>query len=547
MIVLIKTIEWYDLMKNSKIVILKGRPKQSKSTFHLKYIAFEELQKWIRRGVFFKHLLRYQEARFLTYRIDFIVYPFLTAILLLLLSPKLCYFEDERGNQQKITFYSLSRLLLKIIKDFWKKFSLIRRTHVEVKRISGLVSQQSKNKLLDLSFSPVYLRTDLAFGIRSGGSIGHIAGVLNHLDASTGKPIFLSTDIVPTVREDLETHIILPKKEFWDFKELPSIHFNEVFEETAQGYLKDKKISFIYQRYSINNYSGVKLARLYSVPFILEYNGSEVWIHRHWGRSLKYEELSDQVELLNLKAADVVVVVSRAMKDELLERGIEAEKILVNPNGADAVRYSPNVDGSDVRQHYHLDGKLVIGFIGTFGKWHGAEILAEAFGKLLKTYPFYKERVLLFMIGDGVTMPEVRRNIDKFAIRENSTLTGLIPQEEGAKHLAACDILVASHKPNPDGTPFFGSPTKLFEYMAMGKGIVASDLDQIGEVLKHDDTAWLVKPGDVKSLMEGLKVLIDDKERRRRLGQAARDEVVAKYTWREHTRKIIEKLKERCT
>jgi glycosyltransferase involved in cell wall biosynthesis len=138
----------------------------------------------------------------------------------------------------------------------------------------------------------------------------------------------------------------------------------------------------------------------------------------------------------------------------------------------------------------------------------------------------------------------VKEEIDKYRIREDSILTGLIPQEEGPKYLAACDILVAPHKPNPDGTPFFGSPTKLFEYMAMGKGIVASNLNQIGEVLKHDHTAWLVKPGDAESLMEGLKVLIDDRERRKRLGQAARNEVVAKYTWKEHTRKIIEKLKE---
>jgi glycosyltransferase involved in cell wall biosynthesis len=68
----------------------------------------------------------------------------------------------------------------------------------------------------------------------------------------------------------------------------------------------------------------------------------------------------------------------------------------------------------------------------------------------------------------------------------------------------------------------------------------------IGEVLKHDDTAWLVKPGDVESLMDGLKILIDDEHLRNRLGKAARQEVIAKYTWKEHTRKIIEKLMEVC-
>jgi glycosyltransferase involved in cell wall biosynthesis len=533
-------------MNDLKITILKGITKKRETSFNWTCITFEELRECIRRGVFFKHLFRYQEARLLTYRIEFIVRPFLTSILLLLLSPRLCYFEDEQGNRNGINYYALSRLLWRIIREFGKKYGLIRRIRFEVKHLSGFILQRSKNKLLNLSASPVYLRTDLAFGLHSGGSLGHIAGVLNHLDEFTGRPIFLSTDMIPTVKKDLEMYIILPKKEFWDFKELPSICFNDIFEEAAQKYLKDKKVSFIYQRYSINNYCGLKLARIYNVLFILEYNGSEIWMSRHWGKLLKYEKLTEQIELLNLKAADIVVVVSQAMKDELIMRGINEGKILVNPNGVDPDRYTPDVDGSRIRNQYHLDGKIVIGFIGTFGKWHGAEILAESFGNLLQKYPKYQGRVKLLMIGDGMTMPLVKENIDKFGIKESCVLTGLIPQEEGPKYLAACDVLVASHKPNPDGTPFFGSPTKLFEYMAMEKGIVASDLDQIGEVLKHDHTAWLVKPGDIESLMEGLRVLIDDRVRRERLGQAARNEVVAKYTWKEHTRKIIEKLKEQC-
>lgn len=533
-------------MNDLKITILKGTAKEFETSANWTCITFEELRDWVRRGIFLKHLFHYQEARLLTCRIEFIVKPFLTSILLLLLSPRLCYFEDEQGNRQKITFYALGKLLWGIIRDFGRKFGLIRRTGIEVKYLSGFVSQQSKNKLSDLSVSPVYLRTDLAFGLRSGGSVGHIAGVLNHLDSCSGKPIFLSTDIIPTVRKDLETYLVSPSKDFWDFKELPSINFNKTFEQDAKKYLKDKNPSFIYQRYSANNYSGLKLARFYGVPFLLEYNGSEIWIHRHWGKPLKYEPLSEHIELLNLQAADVVVVVSQPMKDELVKRGIESEKIFVNPNGVDPERYSPNIDGSDIRRQHNLDGKTVIGFIGTFGKWHGAEVLAEAFGRLLQEYPDYRNKVRLLMIGDGIMMPEVKARLKKLEVGESATLTGLVPQEEGPSHLAACDILVASHVPNRDGTPFFGSPTKLFEYMAMGKGIVASDLNQIGEVLKHDYTAWLVKPGDIDSLMIGLKTLIDDEPRRVKLGKAAREEVIAKYTWREHTRKIIEKLKERC-
>ena len=533
------------MMEFSKITILNIGVEKPLPSMNSQVMTLEELRNCIMQGTIIKHIFRYQESQLLTYWLELIPKPFLMACLIRLLGRKACYLRNAEGLQQAITVKLLLKLLGQFLKDCLRKSFLIRRHQNEVQQLSHKFKTNNLNKkFLDLFGSPFYLRTDLTFGLRSGGSLGHIAGVLNHLDEFSGKPIFLSTDIIPTVKRDLETYIILPKKEFWDFKELPSIHFNERFEQVAQKYLKERKVSFIYQRYSMNNYCGLKLARLYNVPFILEYNGSEIWIHRHWGRSLKYERLSERIELLNLKAADIVVVVSQAMKEELLARGIEAEKIIVNPNGVDPDSYSPNVDGSGVRRQYHLNGKNVIGFIGTFGKWHGAEILAEAFGKLLHTYPEFQKRVILFMIGDGVTMPLVKRNIDKFAIKESCILTGLIPQEEGPKYLAACDVLVASHKPNPDGTPFFGSPTKLFEYMAMGKGIVASNLDQIGEVLKHDHTAWLVQPGDIESLMEGLKILIDDRVRRERLGQAARKEVVAKYTWKEHTRKIIEKLKE---
>ena len=143
-------------------------------------------------------------------------------------------------------------------------------------------------------------------------------------------------------------------------------------------------------------------------------------------------------------------------------------------------------------------------------------------------------------------MPNVKEAISRYGIEQYCILSGLVPQEQGPSHLAACDVLVSPHVPNADGSPFFGSPTKLFEYMAMGKGIVASDLDQIGEVLRHDGTAWLVKPGDAESLKDGLHVLLQDADRRNRLGQAARQEVLRHYSWRQHTERIIQKLVERC-
>ncbi|MBF7081429.1 glycosyltransferase [Desulfallas sp. Bu1-1] len=530
-----------------RIIILKNALQKPKPSSHCTVITFEEIKNWIARGVFLRHLFCYQEVKLLTYRLEVLSKPFITAILIRLLSRRVCCFEDEQGRYQSITIPFLVKLFWHLIRDLVQKFISIHCIHREIEQLSGeCFTRASTSKVLDLSATPVYLRTDLWFGIRSGGSVGHIAGVLNHLDEFTGKPVFLTTDIIPTVRKDIETHIVLPDNSGWDFKELPGFFYNQTLETAARKLLGNKKISFIYQRYSVNNYAGVKLAQFYNVPFVLEYNGSEIWINRHWGKPLKHESLSELIEFLNLKAADVVVVVSQPMKDELVARGIDADKILVNPNGVDPERYSPGVDGSAVRRRYNLAGQTVIGFIGTFGRWHGAEVLAEAFGRLLREFPVYRRQVRLLMIGDGPAMPRVIDIVKKFNITDACILTGLIPQEEGPAHLAACDILASPHVPNPDGTPFFGSPTKLFEYMAMGKGIVASDLEQIGEVLKHNHTAWLVKPGDVESLMLGLKTLLDDKQLGDRLGRNARHEVMNRYTWSEHTRRIINWLNKRC-
>jgi len=101
---------------------------------------------------------------------------------------------------------------------------------------------------------------------------------------------------------------------------------------------------------------------------------------------------------------------------------------------------------------------------------------------------------------------------------------------------------VSPHVPNADGSPFFGSPTKLFEYMAMGKGIVASNLDQIGDVLRHGETAWLVPPGDTGALAAGLYRLVTDPVLRSTLGAAARQEVLAHHTWRAHVRRTLDAL-----
>ena len=126
------------------------------------------------------------------------------------------------------------------------------------------------------------------------------------------------------------------------------------------------------------------------------------------------------------------------------------------------------------------------------------------------------------------------------------TLAGLVPQAETPRYLVASDIVLSPHVPNADGSRFFGSPTKLFEYMAMGLPIVASNLDQIGDVLRPslqasdlpsrspddaDEVAVLATPGSERELVDGIRFLADRADWRGVLGANARRLATERYTW----------------
>jgi glycosyltransferase involved in cell wall biosynthesis len=114
-------------------------------------------------------------------------------------------------------------------------------------------------------------------------------------------------------------------------------------------------------------------------------------------------------------------------------------------------------------------------------------------------------------------------------IADRVTFTGLVAPGQVPEHLRNADILVL---PNPASaiSNHATSPLKLFEYMAAGKPIVASNLPSIGEVLTHEVNALLVAPGDAEALAGAIGNLVADADLRARLGAAARRDV-AEYSW----------------
>ncbi|MCH7937450.1 MAG: glycosyltransferase [Proteobacteria bacterium] len=152
------------------------------------------------------------------------------------------------------------------------------------------------------------------------------------------------------------------------------------------------------------------------------------------------------------------------------------------------------------------------------------------------------------------TNGNAKRNGESAA--ETNATTSLIDQAETPLHLAASDILVSPHVPNPDGSPFFGSPTKLFEYLAAGRPVIASDLNQIGEVMEgspHIDdlkdsgekpsstaSGVLVEPEDTKGFSKAIKFLVENRQWREAAQSNARKRALDRYTWDHHVAAILE-------
>lgn len=389
-----------------------------------------------------------------------------------------------------------------------------------------------------------YLRTDLWFGTKAGGSVGHIAGVANALHKQGYQLFFISSDRLEMVDENkIPTNVVPPSRLLTNLLEIPELAYSMKFTKSAAKIFREEAPDLIYKRYSLNNYSGVILSQKFSLPFILEYNGSEVWIAKSWGAKLVFRNLAWAIEDLNLRYADLIVVVSKALKEELLSRGIDSDKILVNPNGVDPEVFDSSKyesAASELRKEFRLEDRILVGFIGTFGKWHGAEVLAEAIEPVVSQ----NQDTHFLFIGDGLLLGKVKSIIKDAQMDKHVSFTGLVPQRRAPGYLAACDILVSPHIPNPDGTEFFGSPTKLFEYMAMGKGIVASELGQIAEVLVHEETAILVEPGNVQQLATGILRLASDKTLSQQLGNTARKVVLSKYAWEQNVKRVIQALEE---
>lgn len=395
-----------------------------------------------------------------------------------------------------------------------------------------------------------YVRLDYWSKLKTGGSYGHTCFLANSAAkmSKNFECVFANKyELLDWlgVRQTLLGHNS-PARTSTDL-----IYYGNQFKDRLCAALNKLKPAYVYERSVLGNAAAAEWCDKHNVPYIVEYNGSELAMARTFGQPYELETELEKLEDYQFAVASVVNVISEPVADSLVARGIPREKILVNPNAVNPDVYKPLLADEMARSRakYNLVADdVIVGFCGTFGGWHGIEVLAASLPAICAINP----QIKFLLIGDGNLKPLVRDAIERNNLQNQVIDLGLIPQLEGAQAMATCDILVAPHAQNIDGKTFFGSPTKLFEYLAVGAAVVSSDLAQLGEIMRPalslgdlaaakavtDERGVLVSPGSVEELVEAVAALARSPDIRRELAKNARAAVLENYTWDNHVRNI---------
>jgi glycosyltransferase involved in cell wall biosynthesis len=319
------------------------------------------------------------------------------------------------------------------------------------------------------------------------GRIGHEVRVLC-AKRGTGSADFL----VEQVTTDL------PPPEDRAAKERGHIATAAAIEARLLALHRDWPFDLIYERYALWSTAGVRAGRRLGVPVIVEVNAPLVTEQAAF-RQLILEAEALAIEAEVFRSADALTVVSDELVGYVTAKGANGAQVHVIRNAVDTTRFTPLAAPA-----IGLPTEaFVVGFSGSLKAWHGLDTLLPAFRDLRHALP----RAHLLVVGEGPLKAWVEGYAEGAGIADSVTLTGWVGHDTLPGLIARMDAATA---PYPASEGHYFSPLKLYEYLAVGRPVVASRIGQTAQVLDGTGAALLVRPGDPAALTKALLQLAED-------------------------------------
>jgi glycosyltransferase involved in cell wall biosynthesis len=282
----------------------------------------------------------------------------------------------------------------------------------------------------------------------------------------------------------------------------------------------------LYERYNLFLLAGLYLKRRRKIPMILEVNAPLAAERAAFG-NLRLRALARACETALWRHSDAVLPVTNVLAQEVREVRGTATGIHVVPNGAHLDRVAPPQAVAALRRRLGLsESMIVLGFVGFVRAWHGV-------GWAIEALPDLPGNVHLLVVGDGPARQALETRTAELGVAGRVRFLGRTSHDDIPAHMQLFDIALQT------ASVAYASPLKLFEYMALGRAIIAPDQPNIREILQHDANALLFDPSRRETFTAALIRLCGDELLRRRLGRAARGTVEeTPLTWAHNAARI---------
>ncbi len=289
-----------------------------------------------------------------------------------------------------------------------------------------------------------------------------------------------------------------------------------------------ERVDFLYVR-QMNSFFPVVIARLFKIPVFFEIPNDPYLAYPSSGKIRRF--LEKTIDNYSMMLADKIVVLSEWSKRRLNQIGwISLSKITVLPSGTDTKLFRP-LKKRECCNKLGLDPSFFyVGFVGSFFIYQGVDTLIDAAPNILAK--FANTRFLL--VGEGPMMATWKKGVNQKALQEAFISTGQVPYKKVPEYIGAMDICVAPHQKDSNQA----SPVKIFDYMACGRPIVASNIAVVREIIGESGCGLLVSPEQSGDLAKGIISLIEDEKRRREMGIRGREYAVSNFD----REKLVESL-----